>query len=480
MIIECESCGTRFNLADAQVPVEGARVHCSKCHHRFRVLPSGEIESSDPSPPDTSIDQAVAGSSFGASFVPEPQEKKSKEKKPASPEPPAAPAEAAQAPKPKRDSERSSDDPDLENPEFLLDEKQAEPGGLSPGDGPGTQAFGLDLRGGTGAPQTAEAAPGSSPEATSNAESHDSAGSSGSAAAAGPAVFGQSETAGSSAGISLTLGSAETVQDESYWLEDADEADVREQVFGIEQPDSQTTVMDSIDGFPVDVVGTEDEGDSGLHMAQSLGGVDGYDPPVDSASASSSEHLSCESDGVAASEPVAVALRSRVADRMLGSAAVLVGVLLVLGAGRLIWQGSMNPAQGPDAVRGAGWIASEIETVDLTAGLESRVLVVRGVLTAESSSVAPRVEAVLLDRAGSELPTSAHWVRRRLESKDLNSEVFSRFLDDPRAQNGEGVGAMLAGSAAQGSAASGFTLLILDPPAAAQRFRIDLLPGSSS
>ena len=480
MIIECESCGTRFNLADAQVPVEGARVHCSKCHHRFRVLPSGEIESSDPSPPDTSIDQAVAGSSFGASFVPEPQEKKSKEKKPASPEPPAAPAEAAQAPKPKPDSERSSDDPDLENPEFLLDEKQAEPGGLSPGDGPGTQAFGLDLRGGTGAPQTAEAAPGSSPEATSNAESHDSAGSSGSAAAAGPGVFGQPETAGSSAGISLTQGSAETAQDESYWLEDADEADVREQVFGIEQPDSQTTVMDSIDGFPVDVVGTEDEGDSGLHMAQSLGGVDGYDPPVDSPSASSSEHLSCESDGVAASEPVAVALRSRVADRMLGSAAVLVGVLLVLGAGRLIWQGAMNPAQGPDAVRGAGWIASEIETVDLTAGLESRVLVVRGVLTAESSSVAPRVEAVLLDRAGSELPTSAHWVRRRLESKDLNSEVFSRFLDDPRAQNGEGVGAMLAGSAAQGSAASGFTLLILDPPAAAQRFRIDLLPGSSS
>src|SRR5262245_47362677 len=40
MIVQCESCQTRFHVADARIPEKGARVRCSRCHHRFHITPS--------------------------------------------------------------------------------------------------------------------------------------------------------------------------------------------------------------------------------------------------------------------------------------------------------------------------------------------------------------------------------------------------------------------------------------------------------
>src|SRR5215470_11230432 len=40
MIVQCESCETRFHVADARIPEKGARVRCSRCHHRFHITPS--------------------------------------------------------------------------------------------------------------------------------------------------------------------------------------------------------------------------------------------------------------------------------------------------------------------------------------------------------------------------------------------------------------------------------------------------------
>ncbi len=46
MKITCESCNTRFHVADGQIPAQGARVRCSRCGHRFRVASSGEASAS--------------------------------------------------------------------------------------------------------------------------------------------------------------------------------------------------------------------------------------------------------------------------------------------------------------------------------------------------------------------------------------------------------------------------------------------------
>lgn len=41
MIVTCERCNTRFQLADVRVPEGGARVRCSRCKHAFLVQPPG-------------------------------------------------------------------------------------------------------------------------------------------------------------------------------------------------------------------------------------------------------------------------------------------------------------------------------------------------------------------------------------------------------------------------------------------------------
>ncbi len=40
MIITCERCATKFQLADDRVPAEGVRVRCSRCKHAFFVAPA--------------------------------------------------------------------------------------------------------------------------------------------------------------------------------------------------------------------------------------------------------------------------------------------------------------------------------------------------------------------------------------------------------------------------------------------------------
>jgi predicted Zn finger-like uncharacterized protein len=40
MIIVCDSCGTRFHLAEGRVGPKGAKVRCSNCHHSFQVTPA--------------------------------------------------------------------------------------------------------------------------------------------------------------------------------------------------------------------------------------------------------------------------------------------------------------------------------------------------------------------------------------------------------------------------------------------------------
>lgn len=48
MVVQCEGCGTKFSLADAQVPKTGVLVRCSKCHARFVVRPASAAAEDTP------------------------------------------------------------------------------------------------------------------------------------------------------------------------------------------------------------------------------------------------------------------------------------------------------------------------------------------------------------------------------------------------------------------------------------------------
>ena len=51
MIITCASCLTKFNLEESRIPLRGAKVRCSRCHHVFYVVPPPKA---DPVPRDES------------------------------------------------------------------------------------------------------------------------------------------------------------------------------------------------------------------------------------------------------------------------------------------------------------------------------------------------------------------------------------------------------------------------------------------
>ena len=84
MIIVCESCKTRFKLADEHIPAERAKVRCSRCQHSFHIEPPHREPEK---PPPATFEHTVGHE----------------------PEEPLGPVE----------------DSDLENPEFIY---EAEPG----------------------------------------------------------------------------------------------------------------------------------------------------------------------------------------------------------------------------------------------------------------------------------------------------------------------------------------------------------------
>ena len=66
MIIDCESCHTRFRLDEARIPATGAKVRCSRCKHAF-FLPK---PSSNPNEVVEAVVEQTIGA--GAARVPEP------------------------------------------------------------------------------------------------------------------------------------------------------------------------------------------------------------------------------------------------------------------------------------------------------------------------------------------------------------------------------------------------------------------------
>ncbi len=57
MIVQCENCGTKYNIEDSKITPEGVKVRCSKCKHIFTAKPNSDtpaaapIPASPPTPP---------------------------------------------------------------------------------------------------------------------------------------------------------------------------------------------------------------------------------------------------------------------------------------------------------------------------------------------------------------------------------------------------------------------------------------------
>ena len=48
MLVDCEKCGSKFNLPDTLIQEKGSKVRCSVCKHTFTVLPSREDDEIEP------------------------------------------------------------------------------------------------------------------------------------------------------------------------------------------------------------------------------------------------------------------------------------------------------------------------------------------------------------------------------------------------------------------------------------------------
>ncbi len=64
MIVQCENCGTKFNIEDSKIKPEGIKLRCSKCKHVFSV----ESPSPSPQPPPPPPAPEPAGDDFIQDF----------------------------------------------------------------------------------------------------------------------------------------------------------------------------------------------------------------------------------------------------------------------------------------------------------------------------------------------------------------------------------------------------------------------------
>lgn len=439
MVVVCEGCGTKFNLADGQVPAGGARVRCSKCHHRFVVTPSG-------APRDATTRAAAEDS--------------------------PRPAEGAR------------EEPSLDNPEFLFDHEGDEGDeGDEGGEGAVTQNPDLEETMISEDEVDSSADLGAYDEGDEEEIFGDEPDSQPSLPA--PPDYAPDEQMSASEAMEAAppleaSGSADA---------EADEFGPEGSILGSETPEAEASPFGSTgeDLAPAEPPVAIQAGDESA-------GLDDWDPEAGDDPMSSWDDL-LDGEGGAGAEsaiepvvartaaraPVARAapprapeppqsedaprLSTEIVDRASRVGAVVAALLLAVGGVRAVSQHSLGPTPGPDVVRGGGWAAEQIDSLQLRDAAGRRVVVVRGSLTSPSTrNVPPRVRAILLDAAGDPIgpPVDAHL--ERLSGDQLTPDSLTQRL------------AAASGRAALPS--TGFTILIPEPPVAARRFDLRLEPSS--
>jgi predicted Zn finger-like uncharacterized protein len=540
MIVTCEGCQTRFHLAEAQVPPQGARVRCSKCHHRFLVKPpEAEPEASPP---------------------PEPA------------------AQTSPIPTPPQNGP-ASDEPDLDNPEFLFDgnvsaqsavfggqtmplgeeTRQVDGGEIEHPDAlfdPADSALDPDSRPSSpeeAAVATEEPAPAREVAAgeggvelpddflgsDSDAEPEDvpfgdaevptgkNLGEVQEYAQADPPGAPEVEEFEIESNAAADLSADEPAEQNPLAAEAFQEMDEFDQPFtelgepdGASQPAESPEVPESpgpeLGGSdpepldPMDLLGgeepeplsaddpLEDESDPlagpDLDAGDLLSGVldeeedgdpmgswdplAGADTPASSAPISMRPPLpapstaSIESEGPAAprlevpsppTETEADLAGGRMTDRLLRMAAVAVGLLLAVAGVSAVATHGLGHEPGPESLQGAGWVATDIEALQLRDASERRVLVLRGLLLPQSGGPPPTITARLLDDQGAAIGPPHTGAPIRLDNPQLSPPALSAALARGTAWAGPGT-----------NGTNGFTVLIPEPAPEARRFEIAL------
>ncbi len=442
MVIVCESCQTRFHLADGRIGPQGARVRCSNCHHRFHVVPPGSPGS--PGGPDDSV---------------------------------AAPADPPASPAPGEEPRRAPvGDPDLDNPEFLFD---ADPGAstdtlptgpvnfadagvslsgemtqmhevdpdepeptlgdpeedtpLPPDDRPGTPVFGMDAEvsqrqqelSGSGHLDLGDTGFGGG--RAMEVELDGEAGVAHDPPVAEPLAVGVEPVTGSS---------IEPLEAESLALSDEEPPPLADVGSAMEVPDPGD-IDDAIRSAFDDedpLADWDPLADPGVAAAAERRS----EPPLRvvpaaeataSAGPASSVETPADLEDPGAADPAWVRV-----------AAVLVGALLLAGAVRQSIQ-QYYPVPGPESVRGAGWVARDVSVEPARDAAGQRLLIVRGRLDEGAGAPAPRVSARLVAGNGSMLDgTNAGVVLRRGDPPPQPGDLERLLSAQVRPARGQVVG----------------------------------------
>lgn len=438
MVVECEGCGTRFNLADGQVPEGGARVRCSKCHHRFVVTPSGAPPASL-----TSQDSPASG-------------------------------------------ESGREEPNLDNPEFLFDDE--------PEGGPATAAeveveveVDVDV-----APADEDLTQNPDLEQTMIADlpgddSHAEAESFSDEAADvedDEEIFGEDDDSVPSLPAAMRPTPTQVTATEAMDIAppaepEADGADRSDfgganELIGDESVDLGSVESDTAgaDASDLDDLGDDWDGEVDADPMSSWDTLLDGDGPAPAPIEAARPAPALETRAPAAQQPEAPEpppadddphLSSELVDRVSRILAIAAGLLLAVGGIRAVALNALGPPPGPETVRGGGWAAQQIDSLQLRDQGGRRVVVVRGSLDAAGErSVPPHVRAVLLDAAGDPLGSPFEGLLERLSAEQLTPDALTRRLTQ--------------GSKRAAGNPSGFTILIPDPPVEARRFELRLDP----
>jgi hypothetical protein len=149
--------------------------------------------------------------------------------------------------------------------------------------------------------------------------------------------------------------------------------------------------------------------------------------------------------------------------------ALVVGLALIAGGLRALALYAIGSMPGPGVIEGSGWVASEIRARHLHVQSGRGVLVVSGRLESSGATEVPSVQVTLLDVNERPLAPAVEGV--------LTLREGARQLAPTGSGVGNGAGSTRPALAPRADQVSGFSIVIADPPSAARRYRLELLPG---
>ena len=455
MIVQCESCQTRFHVADARIPEKGARVRCSRCHHRFHITPSSSAPGAQPS----------AGEEGSA-------------REPARGE---ARVEGGRG-------EAPSQKDDLDNPEFLFDEKSEED---SHPQQAAIEEAAQALRATNAAPPPASHEPGHGLE---RGAAEERVVASGGKTAQEMLDAGAPDLTSSRFEIGGELGGDDDGRDETGTREFTSDPASRSGMGAksgaakpaaakpVERParaelDALGKELEEEDESSFagwDPLTPQDSGAEGgaggkfFDLASAIAGTPAKaeDAPAgpnslfdQAETATPAPARKREAPDVPMFDPEAAGPAALI----LRVAAMLVGIGLLGVAGRALWLRAEADFSPPQVVRADGWVAADLETFLARDALGERVLVVRGNLMPDGPAGRPHVAVRVLGRNGEVLAESSLAWLERIDDAEVAPDALSVRLASASAE-----------VAAIGQQVTGFTAVLPDPPPGARRVEIAL------